>query len=49
MTPIEYEKYMQAMTDEEFEAYMEAERAKYANMKKKAEKKAIERAKTLGV
>ena len=49
MTPIEYEKYMQAMTDEEFEAYMEAERAKYANMKKNAEKKAIERAKTLGV
>lgn len=49
MTPIEYEKYMQAMTDEEFEAYMEAERTKYANMKKKAEEKAIERAKTLGV
>ncbi|MBQ6455834.1 MAG: IS3 family transposase, partial [Mogibacterium sp.] len=49
MTPVEYEKYMQAMTDEEFAAYMEAERAKYANMKKKAEKKAIERAKTLGV
>jgi len=49
MTPIEYEAYMEAMTDEEFEAYMEAEQAKYANMKKNAEKKAIERAKTLGV
>ena len=49
MTPIEYEAYMEAMTDEEFAAYMEAEQAKYANMKKNAEKKAIERAKTLGV
>lgn len=49
MTPKEYEAYMDAMTEEEFEAYMEAERAKYANMKKKAEEKAIERAKTLGV
>lgn len=49
MTPVEYEAYMEAMTDEEFDAYMEAEQAKYANMKKNAEKKAIERAKTLGV
>lgn len=49
MTPVEYEAYMEAMTDEEFAAYMEAEQAKYANMKKNAEKKAIERAKTLGV
>ena len=49
MTPIEYEAYMEAMTDEEFAAYMEAEQDKYANMKKNAEQKARERAKTLGV
>ena len=49
MTPIQYEAYMEAMTEEEFEAYMETERIKYAKMKEKAEKKAIERAKTLGV
>ena len=49
MTPVEYESYMNAMTEDEFEAYMEKEREKYANMKAKAEQKAIERAKTLGV
>ena len=49
MTPVEYEAYMEAMTDDEFAAYMEEEQTKYANMKKNAEKKAIERARTLGV
>ena len=49
MTPLEYEKYMNGMTDEEFAAYIETEQAKYVNMKKRAEKLAKERAKTLGV
>ena len=49
MTPMEYEKYLNEMNDEQFEEYMEKETEKYNAMKVKAEKKARERSKTLGV
>ena len=38
-----------SLDEEGFEEYMRTERAKYDRMKEKAEKKARERAKTLGV
>ena len=49
MTPIQYEEHLLSLDEEGFEEYMRTERAKYDRMKEKAEKKARERAKTLGV
>ena len=49
MTPLEYEKYLNEMDDEQFEEYMKKEAEKYNAMKANAQKKARERAKTLGV
>ena len=49
MTPVEYEKYLNEMDDEQFEEYMKKETEKYNAMKANAEKKARERSKTLGI
>ena len=49
MTPAQYETYLLSLDEEEFGEYMRSEREKYDRMKEKAEKQAIERAKTLGV
>ena len=49
MTPVQYEKYLLGMTDEEFEKWLEKEQARYEAMKQRAREKAIERNKTLGV
>lgn len=49
MTPVQYEEYLLSLDEGEFAEYMRSEREKYDRMKAKAEKQAIERAKTLGV
>ena len=49
MTPVQYEAYLLSMDEEGFAEYMRTEHEKYDRMKAKAEKQAIERAKTLGV
>ncbi len=49
MTPVEYETYLLAMDDAEFEEYLIRERKKYDEKKNDAAEKAKERAKTLGV
>ena len=49
MTPVQYEAYLLSLTEEGYAEYMRTEREKYDRMKAKAEKQAIERAKTLGV
>ena len=49
MTPVAYEAYMEAMTEEEFQAYLAEEQEKYDRMKKRAKDLAIARNKTLGV
>ena len=49
MTPVQYEAYLLSLDEEGFAEYMRTEREKYDRMKAKAEKQAIERAKTLGV
>lgn len=49
MTPIEYEKHLLSMTEEEFSDYLTKEEEKYKKMKEEATKRAIERAKSLGV
>ncbi len=49
MTPVQYEAYLLSLDEEEFNEYMRSEHEKYDRMKEKAEKQAIERAKTLGV
>lgn len=49
MTPVQYEAYLLSLDEEGFGEYMRSEREKYDRMKEKAEKQAIERAKTLGV
>jgi hypothetical protein len=48
MTPVEYEKYLSAMDDHEFAAYLAKEEAKYRKMMKNAAEKAKARAKTIG-
>ncbi|MBR2768113.1 MAG: IS3 family transposase [Solobacterium sp.] len=48
MTPVEYEKYLCAMSDEEFAAYMAAEEEKYRKMMEEAARKAKARVKTIG-
>ena len=49
MTPVEFEAYLNNMSEEEYAAYQKAEEARYQVMKEKAAKKARERAKSLGV
>jgi hypothetical protein len=49
MTPVEYEKYLNEMDDEQYREYIRKETEKYNAMKANAEKKARERSKTLGV
>lgn len=49
MTPVEYEQYLLSMTEEAFSAYLAQEEEKYRQMKENAAKRAIERAKNLGV
>lgn len=44
MTPVEYEKHLISLTDEEYNKYIDTEREKYDNMMDKAAKKAIKRA-----
>ena len=49
MTPLQYEAYLNALSEEEFEQYLEKEEEKYEAMKKAAEERAVQRAKALGV
>lgn len=49
MTPVEYEKYLLSLSQEEFGEYLKAEKKKYDGMKKKAAELAKQHAKTLGV
>lgn len=49
MTPVEFEKYLLDMDDEEFKKYVDKEKEKYDNMMKKAKEKAIARAHDIGV
>ena len=49
MTPVQYAKYLNEMSDEDFERYLETEEEKYRKMKAKAEQEAVEHSKTLGV
>ena len=49
MTPIQYEEHLLSLDEEGFEEYMRTERDKYDKMKENAQKKAKERAGTLGV
>ena len=49
MTPLEYETYLNNMTEEEFQAWQAREEKRYEEMKQRAREKAIERSKTLGV
>lgn len=49
MTPVEYEQYLLSMTEDEFSDYLAREEEKYQRMKANAARRAIERAKDLGV
>lgn len=49
MTPLEYEEYLNSLTDKEFAEYMAREAERYEQMKEEAARKAKERYKTLGV
>lgn len=49
MTPVEYEGYLLSMTEDEFSKYLAREEDKYQRMKENAARRAIERAKNLGV
>lgn len=49
MTPVQYEKYLLSLSDEEYDSYLKIEEEKYSLMKQRAAKLAIERNKTLGV
>ena len=44
MTPAEYEAWLDAMPEPEFQAYLEAEEEKYKKTKEESAKKAIKRA-----
>ena len=48
MTPVEYDRYLSAMTDEEFSRYLEEEEGRYRQMQEASAAKAKLRAKTLG-
>ncbi len=49
MTPVEFETYLNSMSEQEYAEYQKAEESKYRAMKEKAAIKAREHAKTLGV
>lgn len=49
MTPIQFEKYLRAMSEDEFQEWKQQEEKRYDEMKRKAKESAIERARTLGV
>lgn len=49
MTPVQYEKYLLSLSDEEYDLYLKIEEDKYKRMKQRAKDLAIERNKTLGV
>lgn len=49
MTPVVYEDYLLNMTEEEFRVNLSYEEEKYCKMKEDATRRAIERAKSLGV
>lgn len=49
MTPRAYREYLLNMNDSQFSAWMEEQEKYYAEMKKRAEQRAVERARTLGV
>lgn len=48
MTPVDYEKYLDSMSDDEYSEYMEIEQEKYDKMMEKAGIKALKRAAELG-
>ena len=48
MTPVDYEKYLNSMSDGEYSEYMGIEQEKYDKMMEKAGKKALKRAVELG-
>lgn len=49
MTPIEYEKYMNSLTEDEYKEYYNKELLKYEEMMENAKLKAIKRAKDIGI
>ena len=49
MTPMEYETYLNGLNEDEFDRYLETEKKKYRQMKKRAAEHAVQRAQTLGV
>lgn len=49
MTPVEYEKYLLSLNDEEYNSYLKIEEEKYLKTKQKAKDLAVKRNKTLGV
>lgn len=49
MTPVQYEMYMNSLSEAEFASYLENEEERYREMKERSIKKAVERAKCLGV
>ena len=49
MTPVAYRDYLLSLSDEEYRQYLDQETVRYQAMKKKAEREAVTRAKTLGV
>lgn len=49
MAPVYYQLWLQSLNDEQFSDYLEKEKVKYEKMKERAQIKAIQRAKTLGV
>lgn len=49
MTPVQFDKYLRSLSDEEFQKYLDQEQEKYDRMKKHAESLAQQRNKTLGV
>ena len=49
MTPMEYETYMNGLNEDEFDRYLETEKKKYRQMKKRAAEHVVQRAQTLGV
>lgn len=49
MTPVQYEKYLLDMTDEEKDEYFRREEIKYQKMKERAAEEAKARAASLGV
>ena len=49
MTPLQFEAYLNSMSEEEFQKWQEVEEVRYQAMKQRAKEKAIERAKTMGV